>query len=443
MYKKLNLVISIFYVIQIFTAKPALSQSGWQMQNHSFTNQSAVVDVFFFDANTGWACGQFGFLFKTTNGGLNWNHINLSNNFSYKTLCFINQNTGWIGLGSYILSQYRGLVIKTTNSGINWKLDTLSDENNIPNKITFFNSQTGWIAANGIYKTTNSGMNWIRYHIQGYENFDIRSIAFPDFNTGYCTGTFFNNYTGVQRDIISKSTNGGISWQNIREESSSSGSYRFYNDLQFLNNNTGYLCGNPPLKTTNGGMNWSNIMENTSYYSMHFINANTGWFGRWDYSAMTSNGGLSWINQPVPISALFHGVYFIDEQTGWGVGLNSGVTYPKIFKTTSGGFTSINQISTEIPKTSDLFQNYPNPFNPVTYFDFRIADFGLVKLTIFDVLGKEVEILLNRDLQPGSYKVDWDASVYPSGVYYYKLEVSPSTGSGRGFTETKKMILIK
>lgn len=103
----------------------------------------------------------------------------------------------------------------------------------------------------------------------------------------------------------------------------------------------------------------------------------------------------------------------------------------------------INQVSFELPARFSLYQNYPNPFNPVTNFEFIITDYGLVKLTVFDVLGKEVEILLNRDLQPGSYKVDWDASVYPSGVYYYKLEVSPSTGSGRGFTETKKMVLIK
>lgn len=96
----------------------------------------------------------------------------------------------------------------------------------------------------------------------------------------------------------------------------------------------------------------------------------------------------------------------------------------------------LNQISSEVPENYSLSQNYPNPFNPLTYIDFRIADFGFVKLTVFDVIGKEVEILLNRDLQPGSYKVDWDASAYPSGVYYYKLETED-------YSETKKMVLIK
>ncbi|MEO8512556.1 MAG: T9SS type A sorting domain-containing protein [Ignavibacteria bacterium] len=96
----------------------------------------------------------------------------------------------------------------------------------------------------------------------------------------------------------------------------------------------------------------------------------------------------------------------------------------------------LNNISFDIPENFELSQNYPNPFNPSTHFGFRIADFGLVKLTIYDALGKEVAILINEQLQPGSYEAHWDASTYPSGVYYYKLE----SGS---FTETRKMVLIK
>ncbi|MEO8512563.1 MAG: T9SS type A sorting domain-containing protein [Ignavibacteria bacterium] len=96
----------------------------------------------------------------------------------------------------------------------------------------------------------------------------------------------------------------------------------------------------------------------------------------------------------------------------------------------------INQISSEIPEKFELSQNYPNPFNPTTHFEFKIAEYGLAKLTIYDALGKEVEILMNKELQPGSYEVDWDASKYPSGVYYYKLQAG-------SFAETKKMVLIK
>ncbi len=96
----------------------------------------------------------------------------------------------------------------------------------------------------------------------------------------------------------------------------------------------------------------------------------------------------------------------------------------------------INQISSEIPDKFELSQNYPNPFNPTTHIGFRIAKFGLVKLIIYDVLGKEIQILVNEQLQPGSYEADWDASAYSSGVYYYKLE----SGS---YMESKKMLMVK
>ncbi|MEO8512558.1 MAG: T9SS type A sorting domain-containing protein [Ignavibacteria bacterium] len=103
-----------------------------------------------------------------------------------------------------------------------------------------------------------------------------------------------------------------------------------------------------------------------------------------------------------------------------------------------------NQTSSEIPSKLELSQNYPNPFNPTTKIKFQIplsrgVSEGrgvLTQLTIYDALGKEVQTLVNSELQPGSYETDWDASAYPSGVYYYKLE----SGS---FTETRKMVLIK
>lgn len=114
-----------------------------------------------------------------------------------------------------------------------------------------------------------------------------------------------------------------------------------------------------------------------------------------------------------------------------------------------GQMLGLNNISSELPAEFSLSQNYPNPFNPVTKIKFSITQNETIhrvvstSLIVYDALGKEIAILFNQQLQRGTYEVDWDASAYPSGVYYYKLEVSPSTGSGRGFTETKKMVLIK
>jgi cyclomaltodextrinase / maltogenic alpha-amylase / neopullulanase len=97
-----------------------------------------------------------------------------------------------------------------------------------------------------------------------------------------------------------------------------------------------------------------------------------------------------------------------------------------------------------IPSDYRLSQNYPNPFNPSTTFEFRVLSFGFVSLRIFDVLGREVATLVNELRPAGAYTVRWDASLLPSGVYFYRLHVGDvSTGGTRGFVETRKMILAK
>ncbi len=89
-----------------------------------------------------------------------------------------------------------------------------------------------------------------------------------------------------------------------------------------------------------------------------------------------------------------------------------------------------------MPAAFKLYQNYPNPFNPVTNIKFEIPKSGLGKILVYDLLGKEITQLVNQQMQAGSYNADWDASNYPSGVYFYKLETVD-------FKETKRMVLIK
>jgi len=102
----------------------------------------------------------------------------------------------------------------------------------------------------------------------------------------------------------------------------------------------------------------------------------------------------------------------------------------------------IQPISTEVPERFILYQNYPNPFNPSTKIRFSIpllrgvSEGRGVLLVIYDILGRELTTLINEQLTPGIYEVEFDGTNYSSGVYYYKLE------SGT-YTETKKMLLIK
>ena len=96
----------------------------------------------------------------------------------------------------------------------------------------------------------------------------------------------------------------------------------------------------------------------------------------------------------------------------------------------------INTISNEVPSAYRLYQSYPNPFNPVTNIKFDITSRSNVKLVIYDAAGRQVDELVNGELNAGTYKAEWNDVNYSSGVYFYTL----SSGSYR---ETKKMILIK
>jgi hypothetical protein len=98
--------------------------------------------------------------------------------------------------------------------------------------------------------------------------------------------------------------------------------------------------------------------------------------------------------------------------------------------------TSIIPVSGIIPKDYLLLQNYPNPFNPNTVISFKIKENKFTSLIIYNSLGKELETLVNEVIQPGEYRVTWNATGFPSGIYFYKL----NCGS---FSETKKMILVK
>jgi len=114
----------------------------------------------------------------------------------------------------------------------------------------------------------------------------------------------------------------------------------------------------------------------------------------------------------------------------------------------------IKSMSTEISDKFSLGQNYPNPFNPVTKIKFDIPAAPLssigegpgVRLIIYNILGREITTLVNQQLKPGTYEVEWDGTNFPSGVYFYKLIITdasaPASGTGP-LSITKKMVLIK
>ncbi len=98
--------------------------------------------------------------------------------------------------------------------------------------------------------------------------------------------------------------------------------------------------------------------------------------------------------------------------------------------------TGVKDVAQNLPKCSSLDQNYPNPFNPTTAIRYQLPVASDVRLVVYDLLGRELAVLVNERKMPGSYEVEFDASSLASGMYLYRLQ------SGN-YIETKKMLILK
>jgi hypothetical protein len=98
--------------------------------------------------------------------------------------------------------------------------------------------------------------------------------------------------------------------------------------------------------------------------------------------------------------------------------------------------TGVNESGENHPDGFRLSQNYPNPFNPATTITFFVRTYSHVSLRVFDLLGREVAVLVNEVKSPGEYSITWDATKFGSGIYFYQIQAG-------SYTTTKKMILMK
>ena len=182
--------------------------------------------------------------------------------------------------------------------------------------------------------------------------------------------------------------------------------------------------------------NWFIQNSNLSHpiNKIYMINESTGWLGAWGpHIAYTTTGGEAWhpVNKPSGNEEITELKFF--DNTGIGFMILGN----KLYKTWNNGiFTSVIQTANNIPDKFSLMQNYPNPFNPVTNIKFDVVKSGNVKITVSDISGKLVSELLNSKMNPGTYLVDFNASQFASGIYFYTL-------SAQGNVITKKMTVLK
>jgi photosystem II stability/assembly factor-like uncharacterized protein len=304
--KKIGLVFFLFTIT-------LLSQSWIQL--NSGTTKS-LRSVCFIDENTGWSVGENGILLKTTNGGINWTQKTIANGWSLYDIYFTNDSIGWV-----TIAYPEGKIYKSTDGGNNWNLNRSIQWPGYLH-IQFINKDTGWVINyfnKEILKTTNSGLNWYATNIQQGFFDEFQNISFINHNIGFVVSS---------EGSILKSTDAGENWFLINDLDI------WLEDVEFTSIDTGWVVGTygKIFKTTDAGITWFQQQSNVSEIlnDIHMFDNNNGWIAGFGHILITTDGGNNWIASMT--GHLHTSLSFVNENTGWVVG-----AYGQIFKSILGG----------------------------------------------------------------------------------------------------------
>ena len=354
--------------------------------------------------NSGYSLGQ---VWKSTDKGVNWTLISTGLPDGRPELVLDN-SSGTPGNRILFCASYGNGIYKTANSGGTWTeinnglgADASSvwvlfiNPNNTNELYAGINSFGG---GGALYKSVDAGNNWSK--LSSFPAFDVLTIDYDQTNNIIYVGAT-DNYDFNSDGGLYKSTDDGTTWTKIFNHTR-------VIDIEIDQSNPALLYAasqpwygvwlpsiSPGIyKSANGGTTWNNITENLSHTFVDFIKLNPD--NTSQLFAGTGGGGL-WVNDNV---------------------------------------TGVEKIGDVIPSYFNLSQNYPNPFNPSTTISYQIPVPGKVTLKIYDILGREVTTLVNKEQKAGNYKVNFDASRLASGVYFYRIIAGD-------FVQTKKMILLR
>lgn len=341
----------------------------------------------------------------------------------------------------------QGVVLRSSDKGHNWSIIRAPNQN-LPNlngvdiipPLAPLNNAAGFtniIAAGDlgtVLKSSNSGGNWTWQSYNLGVNRKLKSVAG---NSGIFVVV-------GERGTIFRSLNSGQTWENRSLTDTNS-----LNKVFCLNYDRFCAVGNNGriYFSSDYGYNWGFRTSGTTRHlrDVIFSGLDSGiTVGDAGTVRHTTNGGLTWFADSYLNGLTTRNILSIarvDENTCNSITTSStpgdaAVDTTFFLAVSSEPFIGIDPISNFIAELFSLKQNYPNPFNPITNIEISVPKASVVKLVIYDIQGREIETLINSELKPGGYKIDWNASNYPSGVYFYKLVTDE-------FTQTRKMILLK
>ncbi len=379
-------------------------------------------DIYFQDANTGYACGTSNALIKTTDGGATW---------SVLTTPFSSGNTLYsmhgFGPNTFMIVGSASRWAYTTDGGATFTTGLVPGTSTALYSV-HFSGNTGLIVGSSgrAWISTDGGVNWTQQTTNSLSTLYSAYMVSP-----------LIGWIGGSGGTILYTTNGGASWVtpfsplssiHTTYDITSAGGYLFLVGGAGGHVIRTFADPNIPVELTSFSasvsdndvvLSWATATETNN--SGFEIERKTG--SDWESVGFVAGAGTS--TQPKSYS-------FTDANPGV-----SKVSYRLKQIDLDGTFSYSNAIEVSFnPVTFNLEQNYPNPFNPATTIRFSIPDDANVKLDIYNASGELVQTLINTGMKKGFHSVNFNASGLASGIYLYKIEAGT-------FSSVKKMLLMK
>ena len=407
-----TLRLSFFLILSLLITAASLNAQWKKTAKVSFGEIRCLA---FKDTNI-YAGTYGGGVFVSNNNGASWNTTNSGlSNLYIKSLSVSGQN---IFAGSD-----GGGVFKSGDNGATWSKMNNGLADSVILTLSFDNTLlfAGSLLA-GIFKSTDDGATWAQSN-NGLTDTTVNVLTVIDTNI----------YAGTWGGGIFVSTNKGGSWSGIFNDSLKS---KYISGIAAIDTNLfvgtvdGWVFQHSP--NYNGWIqkdsglaavtvfsllaNNKNLFAGTSEGVFAFLENDTSW--------KAVNDSLS--NSKIYAMAVHDSLLFIGTELGVWYRRLSDFAVP----------TSVANNHSNLPDKFTLNQNYPNPFNPATTISYTVNKSSLVSIKIYDVLGREIETLVDKYLLPGVYKTEFNAKNLASGVYFYRLQAE-------NYALTKKMVLIK
>jgi hypothetical protein len=381
-----------------------------------------TTNCFGVDGSNLYAGTAGGGVHRTTNNGSSWSTVNAGLTDTTVNALIVCGSSIFAGTGS-------NGVFRTTDSGMNWVPVNSGLTNAHVSSFAVMGEYLFAGTGGGVFVSSNHGAHWVSAST-GLTSTLVWSLA--------VSGTDLFAAAGYGGSGVFRSTDLGASWCAAGPARRDALNFVAATDSELF---AGWTWSGL-MRSTDKGTSWENIGPSNTYtgVSALVVSALSLFLGT-PYSGIfrSCDDGGSWseVNEGWPLSTVDSSLYLSTHclRISGGylfAGTEAGVWRRPVAEMT----TSVEKPTGEGPTEFILEQNYPNPFNPKTVVSCQWPVVSRVRLAVYDLLGREVAVLIDEQKAPGRYQVEFDGAKLSSGVYIYRLTAG-------NYVESKRMMLLR